>query len=118
MTQHLAFFPAQEEQHALNLLHYLMPHPESTFFFRAQSNALQASGIFKNDLLIVDRSLTPHSGQVVIAYLRDEFVVRSLMIQHHEGYLEADDPLYRTIKLSEAEDSLIWGVVRWVLHRP
>ncbi|MBU6468688.1 MAG: DNA polymerase V [Betaproteobacteria bacterium] len=118
MTQHLAFFPAQEEQHTLNLLRYLMPHPESTFFFRAQSQALEASGIFKNDLLIVDRSATPHSGQVVIAYLRNEFLVRRLRIHHHEGYLEADDPRYHTVKLTDAEDSLIWGVVTWVIHRP
>ena len=118
MTQHLAFFPAQEEQHTLNLLRYLMPHPESTFFFRAQSNALQASGIVKEGLLVVDRTLTPHSGQVVVAYLRDEFVVRRLIIRHNKGYLEADDPRYRTIQLTDAEDSLIWGVVTWVLHRP
>ncbi|MFT4147405.1 MAG: hypothetical protein QM632_01220 [Micrococcaceae bacterium] len=52
----------------------LAPNRHTTFFFRAQ-NAGENDEISPHDELVVDRSLTAHSGDLVIAYDTEEFYV-------------------------------------------
>jgi DNA polymerase V len=78
----------------------LIEHPEATFFFRASGAALEESGIFAGDLLVVDRSVEPTSEHIVIAVKDGEFVIRRV------GELRRE----------LSDDTTIWGVVRWAIH--
>ena len=79
----------------------LIDHPEATFFFRAAGPTLAGAGIFDGDLLVVDRSVTPRSGHIVVAVADGEFVLREV----------------RDLRRREHGEVTVWGVVRWAIHR-
>ncbi|MEM9019963.1 MAG: S24 family peptidase [Planctomycetota bacterium] len=60
--------PAQGyEDEPLDLNALLIRRPAATFFFRVQGSALIRDGIRDGSLLVVDRSITPRAGQLVVA---------------------------------------------------
>src|SRR5439155_1040388 len=56
----------------------LVKHPASTFPVRVTGDSMIGAGIHSGDLLIVDRSLEPRDGSVVIAILDGELTVKRL----------------------------------------
>src|SRR5256712_12868399 len=52
---------------SLDLNQHLIKHPTATFFVRVAGESMREAGIHSGDVLIVDRSLTPSAGSVVIA---------------------------------------------------
>ena len=59
----------------INLNEFLIAHPESTFILRMSSKSMVGLGIFQNDLLVVDKSLTPKKNDIVVYYLNGNFKV-------------------------------------------
>ena len=60
--------PAQGyEDEPLDLHQLLVKRPAATFFFRARGGELHREGIRDGSILVVDRSLTPLPGQLVVA---------------------------------------------------
>ena len=73
--------------------------------------------IMEDDLLIVDRSLTPKHQDVVIAVVHSEITVKRLILGADKSIvLKAENPEYHDIKISDPDDLMIWGVVTGVLH--
>ena len=107
-----AGFPSPAEdfvEGALDLNQHLIDHPSATFFLRVSGDSMIGAGIFADDLLIVDRSLTAKSNDIVIAVLHGDLTVKRL-VQDVDGWtLHAENSEYPDIALPE--DSEIWGVV-------
>ena len=64
-----AGFPSPADDYiekTLDLNELLVQKPAATFFSRVQGNSMTGAGIFPNDILVVDRSIDPVSGKVVI----------------------------------------------------
>jgi DNA polymerase V len=119
MTTQPTFFSARDTlKGRLNLHDHLVPHPESTFFFRARSDAMMNSGIHPADLLVVDRALTPASGRVVVAVVENELTVRRLHCAADHVALQADNPEFAEIRFKDLQELQVWGVVTYVIHRP
>lgn len=97
----------------LDLNAHLMPSPASSFLMRVSGSAMQASGAWDGDVLVVDRALAPRPGDLVVAELDGELALRRWAAG---GRLEADDPQVPPRRPARPE-LLVWGVVRWVLHR-
>ncbi|MFW6336750.1 MAG: LexA family protein [Phycisphaeraceae bacterium] len=95
--------PAQGyEDEPLDLHQLLVKRPAATFFFRARGGELRREGIRDGSILVVDRSLTPSPGQLVVADRDGQRVV----CRFGEG--RAD----RGGSTQEDEDSfVVWGVV-------
>ena len=55
-------------ENSLDLNRYIIKHKAATFYVQMDSDNLVGEGIYKNDLLVVDRSLAP--GKIVIAAIR------------------------------------------------
>lgn len=107
------------EHKSVNLMDMLVPSPESSLVLAAPDNGMKDAGICKDDLLIVDRSKEPCSGQVVLARVGDEFFVRRLVVavidvslvpEHASGKEE-------TRTLDELDDWQLIGVVTSVIKR-
>ncbi len=114
-----AGFPSFADDHIdknIDLNSYLIKHPAATFFVRASGNSMQNVGIFDNDLLIVDRSLSPTNGKIVIAAIDGYLTVKRLKIKNKEIYLVAENDEYPAIKISENNNIYIWGIVTNVIH--
>lgn len=113
-----AGFPSPADDHLdadINLHAYVVKHPAATFFVRAEGDSMQGDGIHDGDLLVVDRSLEPAPGRVLIVALNGELTVKRLEHIGHRPYLTASNPRYRPIPLM-GQEAQVWGVVTHVVH--
>jgi DNA polymerase V len=101
---------------SLDLNEHIVKHPASTFYVRASGDSMINAGIHSNDILVVDRSLNPYSGNIVIAILNREFTVKRLSIKNEKIFLISENDLYKDIQINEGTDFEIWGVVTTVIH--
>nr|WP_052163042.1 MULTISPECIES: S24 family peptidase [Pseudomonadaceae] len=63
-------FPSPAEDHieaTLSLDELCIRHPAATHLLRAAGDSMQGAGIFVGDVLMVDRSIEPHAGRIVVA---------------------------------------------------
>lgn len=114
-----AGFPSaadEEIEDKLDLNELLIKHPSATFFLKVSGSSMIQAGIHHNDLLIVDRSLEPSHGKIVIASVNGELTVKRLLIQGKKVQLVAENNAYAPIDISEEIDFRIWGVVTNVIH--
>ena len=91
----------------ISLDELLISNPVSTFMMRCQGDALRRAGLASGDVLIVDRSITSQAGQVVIAVVDGELVVRLLAREGGALALASD----AGIEHRGDEGFEIWGVV-------
>ena len=83
----VAGFPSPAEQYQeppLDLNELLVKRPAATFFVRVQGSSMTGAGINDGDLLVVDRSLRPASGDVIIACVDGDFTVKTLRLGNGE----------------------------------
>ncbi len=92
-------------------LNHLVQHPAATFFMRVSGTGMVAAGIHDGDLLIIDRSLSPVAGRLVVAALAGELVVRRLHQVKEQWQLTQPGKLAPI-----SEEFEIWGVVTTVIH--
>ena len=115
-----AGFPSPADDYIeqqLDLNQHLIKHPTATFFVRAAGNSMVGAGIHSGDILIVDRSLNPKSGKIVIAAIDGQLTVKRLSKTSKGLYLKAENDQYQAIKINDASDVVIWGVVTSVIHK-
>lgn len=96
----------------VNLNSLLIPNPGKTFFVRATGDSMIDIGIHSNDTMIVDRSLTPRNGHIVIAAVNGELTVKRLQ-KEPDGriFLLPENEQFAPIAITEGSDFHIWGVV-------
>ena len=101
-------FPHQQRdftEGTIGLNEELIPRPNSTFIVRARGDSMIGSGIYPGDLLIVDRSLSPRNGSIIIAVLDGELSVKGLELNNDQVTLSSSNPNYSDVIVSE-EDGL------------
>ena len=69
------------------------------------------AGIFKNDFLIVDKSITPLLGDIVLAVLNEEFTVRYLGENDNGMVLIPANKNHKIIEVKDNSSFEVWGVV-------
>ncbi|MBC8200562.1 MAG: translesion error-prone DNA polymerase V autoproteolytic subunit [Planctomycetes bacterium] len=95
-----AGFPSPADdfiERSLDLNEQLVANPIATFFVRASGHSMSDEGIRDGDLLVVDRSITPTRGSVVVAIIDGELTVKRIEKQKNK--------------------IVVWGVVVWSVHR-
>lgn len=113
-----AGFPSPAEDHiekSLDLNEFLVRHPQATFFVRVCGNSMAGAGINDKDILIVDRSLEPTHGKIVIAILDGELTVKRLHRKDGVIQLVPENPNFKPIQIKKESDLQIWGVVTNVI---
>ena len=114
-----AGFPSPAEDYielGIDLNQHLIKNSISTFFLRVSGNSMNKAGIYNNDLLIIDRSINPYPGHIVVAILDGEFTLKRLVKEHDIYYLKADKENYPAINLYQYLDVQIWGVATYSIH--
>lgn len=109
--------PAEDEiSETLDLNELLIKHPAATFFLRVSGSSMIKAGIHDNDILVVDRSLDPVHGKIVIASVNGELTVKRLHRVGEKVQLVAENDTYPPIEITGEVDLRIWGVVTAVIH--
>lgn len=102
---------------ALDLNELVVKHPVSTFYLRVEGDSMVGAGIVHGDIVVVDKSLEPKTGDIVVAAVDGDFTLKHLKRQGQQAWLVAANPDYSPIALHEATDAVIWGVVTFVIHK-
>lgn len=113
--------PARDHMdHELCLEEYLITNPTATFYIRAEGNDQTSATIKDGDLLIVDRAKTPVNGNMVVAAMEDDLIIRQF-IQRADGDVitppdgMTGDPA--VMALTDQDNLKIWGVINYVIHK-
>lgn len=114
-----AGFPSPADDYVadtLDLNEHLMPRKEATFLLTVSGDSMIGAGIHDGDILIVDRSITPANGKVVIAVLDGQFTVKTLEKTRGKIRLLPANPDFEPIEMKDEQELQIWGVVTKVIH--
>ncbi|MDC1471758.1 translesion error-prone DNA polymerase V autoproteolytic subunit [Flavobacteriaceae bacterium] len=115
-----AGFPSPAEdfkQERLSLDNELIKNKEATFFARVSGQSMVDAGLNDNDLLVIDRSLSPAHNKIAVCFLDGEFTVKRLKVEKEEVWLQPENKNYQPIKITSENDFVIWGIVTNVIKK-
>lgn len=101
----------------LNLNNELVKNPASTFFARIKGESLSEEGFDDGDLLIIDKSIDPYDGSIAVCYIEDDFTIRAIKIEEGVIWLISINKNCKPIKIEGENNSVIWGVVSYVIKK-
>lgn len=111
--------PAQGyERHGIDLNELLVRNASSSYLLRAKGDSMVDAAICDGDLLLVDFSVRPAHGDIVIAKLDDGFTVKRLFQRGGTIRLCAENRAanYPPIVPRDGQTLEVLGVVRYVIH--
>ena len=114
-----AVFPSPADDYLedkLDLNEYLIKHPAATFFVRVAGDSMINAGIYNNDIIIVDRSIKPKHGKIVVAALDGQMTIKRLYRRDDKIMLLPENELFKPIEILDSMDMVIWGVATNVIH--
>lgn len=86
-------------------------HPLATFIIESEGYSMINAFIPPKAKLIIDRSLTPKNGDIVLAVLNGEFTVKFLKRNQFKCWLCPANSKYPEIEITPDMEMQIWGVV-------
>ncbi|MGS0744297.1 LexA family protein [Glaciimonas sp. GG7] len=101
----------------LDLNDYLVKHKAASFYFTVEGDSMSGAGILNGDRVLVDRSIEPKHGHIVVAVISNEFTLKRLYRWRGVVELRPENPAYKIIRVSEDDDLQIWGVVAAVVRK-
>ena len=113
--------PADDYLHdSLDFNRDLIKNPEATFYGRVSGDSMIEAGICDSDIAVIDRSLQPVDGDVIVAFVNGEFTIKYLDLKHkEEGYIELRpaNANYQPIRIDADDNFRVWGVVVWTIKQ-
>ena len=67
-------------ENPIDLNHLLIKRPSATFLMRFKGEGMILSGIKEDSILVIDRSLDPKNGDIVVVSIGNEFFCRKIII--------------------------------------
>ena len=116
-----AGFPSPADDYLegeIDLAQLLIERPAATFLMRISGHSMTGAGILDGDYVVVDRSLEPRPGHVVVAVLAGEMTIKRLRrTKAGRLVLLAENPDYPAIAIQEDDGAEVWGVVTGVVRK-
>jgi DNA polymerase V len=108
-------FPSPADDHLdrpLDFNELLVQNSVATFAVRIAGESMTGAGLFPGDIAVVDRSLTPANGCIVLALIDGEFTIKRYQMSGGAVVLRAENPAFDDIALNEETGLEVWGVLR------
>ena len=118
-TANATGFAAAADDYAergIDLNEQLIRNKPATFFMRVSGNSMINAGIYDGDIIIVDRSIKPMNGKIVIAVIDGEMLIRRYERTINSLRLIPETTKLSPIEVNEFCDFKIWGVVICVIR--
>lgn len=110
--------PAQGEYaDSIDLNRALITHAAATFCARVMGNSMIDAGINEGDLLIIDRALEPHDGNIAVCFIDGDFTVKRLSVRDEGIFLTPANAAYPEIKVEQDNNFVVWGVVSHIIKK-
>ena len=105
------------EEERISMDGYVTDHPEATYYFKVKGDCMEDSGIYEDDLMVLDKSLKPLNGDVVVGVLNGEFIIACYIEMENRRYLMRDNHKgdYPPIKIEPLDEFTLEGVVPYSL---
>lgn len=108
-------------EEALDLNELLVRNPPATFYVRVKGASMIDVGLLDNDIAIVDRSITPKPGCIVVAACDGSIYIKRLraltgrlaLCSQNEARATAYPPLF----LDQMQEHVLWGVVTGAVRK-
>jgi DNA polymerase V len=105
----------------IDLNRLLVKQKDATYFVKCAGDSMQDAGIVAGDLLVIDCALSvnPQDGWIVIACIDGDITLKRLRFKQDQMWLYPENEAkgYTPVRITEAMDFRIWGVVRSVIHQ-
>ena len=118
-SQVAAGFPSPADDYldrALDFNELLISNPSATFAVRIAGESMTGAGLFPGDIAVVDRSISPFSGCVVLALVDGEFTIKRYRTKAGGVVLQAENKAFRDIVIPEDASFEVWGVVKHAIR--
>ncbi len=112
---------------SLDLNELIIKHPAATFFLRAGGTVEQegegegggrGEAIHAGDILVVDRSLKPVNGKIVVVVSRGELVLRKCILFEERLHFIFLDPRKKMTKSESCDSNIqIFGIVTYIIKK-
>jgi DNA polymerase V len=89
----------------------LVRNPAATFAVRLASDSMTEAGLFPGDIAVIDRSVTPTPGCIVLALIDGEFTIKRYRSRDGTVVLQAENPAFPDIEVTPECAFEVWGVV-------
>jgi DNA polymerase V len=109
---------ADEMEERINLGKALIPNPNSTFVVSCKGDSMINAFIPPKATLVVDKSIVPENGSIVVAVLNGEFTVKYLRKNKYKCWLVPANSKYRELEITEEMNMQVWGVVTNIIINP
>jgi len=103
-------------ERGIDLNEQLIKNKPATFFMKVRGNSMVGAGINNGDIVIVDRSVSPVNGKIVIAIVDGEMLIRRLEKTMNRMRLIPEGAKLSALELGEFNEAKVWGVVTYVIH--
>ena len=111
--------PADDYTHdSIDFNRDLIRNPDATFYGRVDGDSMIDAGICDGDIAVIDRSVEAQDGDVVVAFVNNEFTIKYLDLSHkEEGYIELRpaNSDFQPIRIDDGDRFEVWGVVVWTI---
>ena len=94
----------------------LVKNPAATFAVRISGESMNGRGLYPGDIAVVDRSRQPVSGCIVLGLVGGEFTIKTYRVKVGGILLEAANPDFPAIAITEASAFEVWGVVTGIIR--
>ena len=108
--------PSGDSSEKIDLNKQLITNETATIFCRVSGRSMEPH-MRNGDVLMVDKSIEPKVGKVVIAAINGEMTVKRMSVVDGQMALTADNPYYSDMKVGDFDESMIWGLVTNVIHQ-
>ena len=116
-----AGFPSPADDYLdgeIDLGAFLIERPASTFLMRVAGESMKGAGILDGDMVVVDRSVSPLSGHVVVGVVGGEMTLKRFRrLKNGRAALQAENPDFPEFVIGEELPAEIWGVVVGVVRK-
>lgn len=107
---------AVENRERMVDLDRMLFQPRPDYLLRVTGDSMIEAGILDGDLLAVHNTREARSGQIVVARIEDEVTVKRLRRKGTRIVLEAANPAFDDIRVSDQDDFALEGLAVGVLR--
>ena len=109
-----AGFPSPADNYiteTIDLNKELVRHPAATFYGRVSGDSMIEEGIEPGDILVIDRSIEPDSGDLAVCCIDGEFTLKRIKLEKNRIWLIPSNEMFDPILVTPENEFSVWGVV-------
>lgn len=108
--------PLDDEQcEHFDVERYLLQHPKSSLYVHVSGDSMIDRGIYDGDILVVDKTIEPFQGAVVVAQNNGGYTIKTYDLRSGRLRLVPANPAYSPLEPSEG--CALCGVAVFVIHK-